>query len=375
MFRTSLILLSLVGSGLMAQAPAAASLPALKWRGSLWASGQTGDRSTADGAAFLRGMEPTASSFALDGVTLGADLDLGQGWAFRATLLGGHAAKVLNATCQETGTVAFSEAQLVWTGGADTLRLGRMNTFLGMEFLDGAANLTASRGLLFTYADPFGQVGVQWHHAFSPSWSSDVFLFNGEDRVHDNNKGKTAGLGLTYNHGGSADTYVTLQAYRGAEQDTQANPGAEGRKRDRLASMGQWIWGGVTLQWEATWAREVFAPGVLDPKEATATWFGAGAILKVAFTPTLSGFARAERLADDSGVRLGADAAVKAVLAPRKGLDLVATNLSLGLERTWGKTFTRLEVRQDRLNKDVLDRDLKPFSSCLSGTLSVGTSF
>ena len=64
-----------------------------------------------------------------------------------------------------------------------------------------------------------------------PGWSTDVWLFNGEDRLQDNNHGKTLGLGLTYNHRGSADNYLSLQAYRGPEQDGTGGRCEHGRRR------------------------------------------------------------------------------------------------------------------------------------------------
>lgn len=372
-------LLPLLGSTLLAQAPATTG-PLLKWRGSIWASAVTQDRTTEDGSLFLRTVDAGGDAFTLDGASLGLDAELGRGWALRATLLGGHAAKVLNAASGETGSLALSEAQLVWTGEKDTLRIGRMNTFLGMEFLDGTQNLTASRGLLFNFADAFGQVGVNWHHAFSPTWSTDLWLFNGEDRIQDNNRSKTWGLGLTYNHGGAADRYVSLQVYRGAEQDgkgASANTGAEGRHRERLAMMGQWVWGKATLQWEASFAREDFAAGALagtlEPQ--TAAFGGAGFIARYAFTDRWSAFTRAEWFMDEAGVRLGFDPTVAATYVPTWKAELEATSFAVGAEHRYGPAFMRLEVRTDRLNKDVFDQDAKAFRSGLSATLGVGASF
>lgn len=369
----------LAGGALLAQAPAP-SLPTLKWRGSIWASGVTQQRHTADGTLFLRTVDPGEDAFSLDGLTLGVDADLGKGWSVRATLLGGHTAKVLNTASGETGTLAFSEAQLVWTGEKDTLRFGRMNTYLGMEYLDGTQDITASRGLLYNFADPFGQVGLGWHHAFTPTWSADLWVFNGEDRVQDNNHSKTWGLGVTYNHGGAADKYVSLQAYRGAEQDgrgASANTGAEGRHRTRLAMMGQWVWGPATLQWEASFAKETFAAGALagTTEEQTAGFGGVGAIFRYAVTERWGVFARAESFSDEAAVRLGFDTTVAAAYPPTWKADLKATSLALGVDHRYGPAFMRLEVRTDRLNKDVTDLDGQAFRDGASATLSVGASF
>ena len=358
--------------------PLGAEAPTLSWHGSLWASGTASSRETPSGTPFLRPLE--TGGFSLDGATLSAGADLGQGWSAKATLLGGRAAEALNLASGESGSLALMEAQLVWTGGKERITVGRMNTFLGMEYLDGAQDLTATRGLLFAFADPFGQVGLAWHHTFTPSWSADLFLFNGEDRLKDNNRGKTVGMAVTYNHGGAADRTVSVHAYRGPEQDGRgaaALPGAEGRSRERLAMMGMWVWGPATLQWEASFAREELAGGTLAGAAGprTARWGGAGAILRYALSPKVGLFARLERFKDATGIRLAGDPTVAAAWAPRVGADLVASGAALGAERRWGATFARLELRGDRLNRDLPDRDGRLFRNSVSATLALGTSF
>lgn len=369
--RLSILVFALLGGALAAQSPA----PAIKWRGALWASGAVSDRQTADGSLFLRGMDAGEGQLALDGLQFGADITLTQGWSAKFTVLSGRAGSVLNATnSQDSGSFAYPEAMLVWTGGNDTFKIGRMWTAMGMEVVDHTLDATASRGLLFTYALPFGQVGVNWHHAFTPSWSTDVWAFNGEDRVKDNNQGKTLGLGLTYNHGGAADKFVSLMAFRGAEQDG-SNPGAEGRKRDRACAVGQWTWGASTLQWELEYGREIFLAADFSQTGAdvTAAWTGLGAIFKHQISDQWALFARAEYLKDDKGVRgLASDYAFS------READLKATSVALGVERKWGATFSRLELRRDSLNKDVLagaSDDHKPFRDATSLTWSFGASF
>ena len=297
--------------------------------------------------------------------------------------------KVVQTTTGDTGSVAVVEALLVWTGTRDTLRIGRMITFIGMESLDDALDLTASRGLLFTFADPFGQVGVHWHHAFSPVWSSDAWAFNGEDRLKDNNQGKTVGLGLTWNPGGAADDYLSLHAYRGPEQDgfgAAAGTGAEGRSRERACLMGQGIWGRSTLQGEISLGRERFAAGRLLGATGTewARWRGYGLILKRELGRGISLVARIERLGDDHGVRLALDPSIRESLgldaggiayAGRAGADLVARSLSLGVEKKHGPVFARLEARQDRLNRDLTGAQGGIFRAGRSATVSLGAAF
>lgn len=375
----ALPLLSSVGLLLSGQTAPAPAGPAIKWRGAVWASAAVSDRQTADGGLFLRSMDSGDGHFALDGLQVGADVTLTDGWSLKFTALAGQDGKVLNATSLESGSVAFPEAMLVWTGAKDTVRLGRMYTAMGMEVMDHTLDVTASRGLLFTYALPFGQVGLNWHHAFTASWSADLYLTNGEDRIKDNNRGKTAGLGLTYNHAGATDKFVTLMAYSGAEQDVtnaNAHSGLEGRKRERLCLTGQWVWGAGTLQWEGELAQEPNPEQMGSPEKEK--WSGLGLIYKYQFSAGWAGFLRAESLKDNSGVRLGWDASLASRYGIRAGNDLQATSIALGAERRWHSTFSRLELRRERLNKDVNEGAAAhnaPFRSATSLTWSFGTSF
>ena len=393
--RPSLILATSLGLCLAAQTPPpappvapAAATPAppapgtIKWRGAFWASAAASDTSTADGSLFLRGVDAGNGQLAVDGLQVGADVTLYDGWSLKFTFLGGQDAKALNMATLganglpvDSGSIAYPEAQLIWTGGDDTLKFGRMYTPMGMEVMDGTQNATASRGLLFSYAIPFAQVGINWHHAFTPSWSSDVWVYNGEDRVQDNNKGKTAGLGLTYNHGGAAEKFVTLMVFSGPEQTSigaAAVPGAEGLKRNRVSLAGQWVWGASTLQFEGESASETM-PGAGAPK---ANWSGAGLIYKYQISEPWAVFARAETLKDDTGMRLASDTSIAAAQFPMLPKpDLTAVSVALGVERKWHATFTRLEVRQDSLNKEVMDASMKTFKSAVSATWSVGSSF
>jgi hypothetical protein len=371
-----------------AQAPSL-PLPTLKWRGSIWASALTQNHESADGSLAFRPVEAGQSQFTLDGVMVGADATFAKGWSARFTLLAGQTGKVVQATTGDTGTIAAVEAMVAWTGEQDTLRVGRMITFIGMEFLDGSQDTTASRGLLFSFVDPFGQVGVNWHHAFNTVWSSDLWAFNGEDRIKDNNHGKTLGIGLTYNHRGSLDRYFSFHAYRGPEQDGlggAAYTGAEGRNRERVCAMGQWSWGKSTLQGEVSVGRETFTAeailGATSP--VAAVWKGYGLIYKIEVATGISLFARAEQLSDDHGVRLSADPSIReslglnvpgAAFVGLQGAGLKAQSYAAGVEKKHGPAFARVEVRQDRLNRELADAKGAKFRDGFSATVSLGASF
>lgn len=349
-----------------AAAPAAAPAPAapsVKFRGSFWASGVYSDKDVTDGTVpFREFLDKNNGGFAVDGATLGADITLPSNWSIKLTALGGEFAKTLNVTDGETGSLALCEAQLVYTGTTDTFKIGRMWTPLGMEVADQTSNITASRGILFDDVLPLSQVGINWHHAFSGSFSTDVYVINGEDKVKDNNQSKTYGLQFTYNYGGASDKFATLILFRGPEQDrnlvdlqgnTYHNNGVEGRSQERASFSGQWVWGATTLQWEAD---SLSKPDYTDEKSKTT---GVGFILKQQFTDNWAGFMRAET-----------------VKTTYLGSDSKLTSYCAGLERKWGPTFARFELRHDNADKDAyIDSDGKPFKDANSATLSFGAAF
>ncbi|HNX95494.1 MAG TPA: outer membrane beta-barrel protein [Holophaga sp.] len=361
--------LATVGTLLGAQAaPAPAPTgPTIKFRGSIWASGVYSDHEIADGTVPFRGfLDQNNGGFALDGATLGADITLPANWSIKVTALGGTFAKVLNMTDSPNGedrsSLALCEAQLIYTGASDTFKIGRMWTPLGMEVADQSANIAASRGILFSNVLPLSQVGINWHHAFSASFSTDVYAINGEDKVTDNNQGKTYGLQFTYNHGGASDKFATLLLFRGPEQDRNLvdgtgnmvpNLGVEGRQRERVSFSGQWVWGATTLQWEAD---KLDNPDLNGEKAKTT---GFGFILKQQFTDIYAGFLRAETM---KTTYLNDDSKLSAYC--------------VGLERKWGPTFARLELRHDNADKDAYTAtDGKTFKDANSATISLGTSF
>jgi len=126
---TTRLLLTLVAlTPLFAGDPPA---PALKWRGSLWALGTLTDRPIGDGSAFLRFLETGDSQFSLDGIQLGLDYALSPEWSFKATLLAGREGKLLQDFSGENGSMGFPEAMLIWTRGADTVKIGRYEVATG----------------------------------------------------------------------------------------------------------------------------------------------------------------------------------------------------------------------------------------------------
>lgn len=387
---TRLSPLFLLGLGLVAQTPAPTpgpSLPPLTWRGSVWALGAISDRETSPtgdlpgGQPFLRPMDARNGGLVLDGFQFGVDADLGHGFAFKLTFMGGRSGQLTQEFAGESGTLAIPEAMLIWTKGADTLRFGRMWTFMGMESSDLTAAIPASHGLMATFPLPYGQVGLHWRHVYNPQWSTDLWVVDGEDRNTDNNRGKTVGGNLTWNVGGAADKFLNLTLFTGPEQDAvghNAIPGAEGRRRDRLSHGGQWVWGGTTLVWEGEYLRERLASSQIQGATGSTvdgTYKAAALWLKQQVTPVWSGYLRLEQAQDDLGFKLNWDTSVAAAHGLRLGADLTARSASLGVERKVGPAFWRAEVRHDRLNKDVRDADGKTFRGATSATVAVGASF
>ncbi len=371
---------------LLAQsAPPAGPAPfSLKWRGSLWGGYAQSDRNLPDGSLFLRSVDKGDGQVSLDGFTLGADVALAEGWALKFTLLTGETARLVNSLNQDSGSLATPEVMLIWTRGGTQVQFGRMWTPMGMEVLDATQNIAASRGLIFTYTIPFAQVGLHVRQALSADWNADLWIYNGEDRIKDNNRGKTYGLGLNYAPGGSSDSFANLMVFRGPEQDSIASaanptpaPGAEGRMRERVSASGQVTSGALVVQMELEWGKEAFPASALAGSTGpeSARWQAVGANAKWTFSPAWAAYGRFEVVKDDRGVRLSLDPTLASAWGNRMDADLKATGLTLGAERRWGSTFLRGELRQDRINQDVADEAGALFRSATSFTLQFGSSF
>ena len=81
------------------------------------------------------------------------------------------------------------------------------------------------------------------------------------------------------------------------------------------------------------------------------------------------------RLSADTTIRDGLGLAGTIAYAGRMGADLQAQGISLGVEKKHWPAFARLELRQDRLNRDLTDVQGRTFRESASGTLSLGASF
>lgn len=375
------LLFALVSLPILAQAPAT---PVLKWRGSIWGGYGQSNRTLADGSLFLRSVDKGDGQVSLDGFTLGADVGLAEGWALKFTLLTGETARLVNSLNQDSGSLATPEVVLTWNHEGTQVQFGRMWTPMGMEVLDATQDIAASRGLIFTYTIPFAQVGLHVRQALHADWNADLWVYNGEDRIKDNNRGKTYGLGLNWAPGGSTDHFANLMVFRGPEQDSIASaanptpePGAEGRIRERISASGQVTAGALVIQMELEWGKEAFPQSALAGATGpeSATWKALGANAKWTFSPAWAAYGRFEVVQDDRGVRLSLDPSVAAAWGNRMNAALKATDLTLGGERRWGSTFLRAELRQDRLNKDVPDAAGLPFRATTSFTLQFGSSF
>lgn len=354
--------------------------PSFKWRGSIWTLGTQTDRAMADGNAFLRPLETSDSQFSVDGLLFGLDLSLCPTWSVKASLMAGRDGKLFQDFSGENGAMGFPEAMLIWTGASDTVRIGRMWTSMGMESTDLTAATPASHGLIATFVNPFGQVGLEWRHAWNPSWSNTVWVYNGEDQNIDKNRGKTIGLGASYTHAGDALRFLNFMVFSGPEQDGKsslAHSGAEGRRRDRFSHNGQWTWGSATLAWEFAYIREPFP--INGTQESNSEEIGnclaMGTVFKYLWGENWSGFVRAEEVKDDLGFRLNFDPMINARYGMTPGIELKAHSASVGLERRWGATFVRAELRKDWLNRDALDQDGKSFRTVGGITICIGTSF
>lgn len=97
--------------------------------------------------------------------------------------------KVLDPSLGGSDVIDLQEAYLTWAFGPGKtwgLKAGKYATYQGIEVVEGGANPTVTRGLLFGLAEPVTHTGLEVSDAFGKV-DVHVGLINGWDLLNDNN--------------------------------------------------------------------------------------------------------------------------------------------------------------------------------------------
>jgi len=181
---------------------------------------------------------------------------------------------------------------------------GKFVTHMGYEVIEGydGYNDNFSRSILFGYAIPFTHTGIRVTKAFNSKVSGTLLLVNGWDNVKDNNERPSLGLQVALTPAPALSLWLN---YIG---------GPEGATNDALRHVGNVV-GTWKLADELSLALDAVAgheTDVVDSDgdmiaDASATWLGAAAYVKLQPSAALSLTLRGEYFADLDGARTGAD--------------------------------------------------------------------
>lgn len=101
-----------------------------------------------------------------------------------------------------------------------TVYAGKFVTHMGAEVIESQQNINYSRSLLFTHAIPYFHVGICASYPMLNNLSFTGYIFNGWNRIEDNNRGKTLGATLSWL---PVDNLTVIQNWIGGVEGTNTN--------------------------------------------------------------------------------------------------------------------------------------------------------
>ncbi|MFA4922653.1 MAG: porin [Ignavibacteriaceae bacterium] len=104
-------------------------------------------------------------------------------------------------------------------GNGLTINVGKMVTHMGAEVIETSSNINYSRSLLFSYAIPYFHTGICAIYPFSEKLTVSGYLYNGSNRIEDNNTDKTIGASVSYT---PVSGLSLIQNYIGGAEQTNS---------------------------------------------------------------------------------------------------------------------------------------------------------
>jgi len=199
---------------------------------------------------------------------------------------------------------------------------------IGAEGLATQANWTYTRGWMGELS-PYYQTGIKFSYAFDDSWSVQLHLLNGWQRIGDNNNGKAIGTQVAWKAGPST---LTFNTFFGPELDND---------NGSWRFFGDIVW---LLALSDSTQLLVSADAGLQqrPNVDAATWHAAQASVRHQFSPKWAGTIRGEYYRDTDGFITG-----------------VAQTLAEGTltieYRPWDLLILKLEGRYDHSTASVFN--------------------
>lgn len=265
---------------------------------------------------------------------------------FRIDLIAGEDAKVIHAAGLGDPDTPFDLEQAYLQVNAPIgrglkLTVGKTVTLMGFEVIEETKNPNWTVGNQFLYAENFTQLGCTAGYAFSDSIETTLAVFNGWDRVTDNNDSLSYALKTTFKLGG--ETSLALLGYGGPEQDSNDS---DWRRGVELMLSRQFT-DRFAVQTQLDYGKEDCAGVAGDDAE----WFGAGLWLVYELWRSFGVAFRVDHFIDDGSSRTGFD--------PTGSASITSFTFTMNI-KPLRKLQIRPEVRYDRCSESVFSRNNKP---------------
>lgn len=262
---------------------------------------------------------------------------------FRVDLIAGEDAKVIHAAGLGDEDTPFDLEQAYININAPVgrglkLAVGKMVTLMGVEVIEETQNPNWSVGNQFLYAENATQLGGAASYKWSDRIETTFAVFNGWDRVNDNNRSLSycGKVGVTL----SESTTIALLGYGGPEQDSNNSDWRRGAEIILTQKIGK----RMCLYIQGDYGIEDNAALVCG----TAEWIGMGFWATYDFSEKVQVALRADHFIDDGSSRTGFD--------PSGNASITSATLTVNV-KPFKKLHVRPEVRYDRCSETVFASD------------------
>src|SRR6266436_9555 len=218
------------------------------------------------------------NSFNLHQAALTVDYLPKEGFGGLVNLTAGRDARVIASLGEATSNFDVTQAFAQYAHGPLTVIGGKFITLAGAEVINSTQDTNYSRSILFGYAIPFSHTGVRLTYAASDQLSLIMGVNNGWDQVQDQNKQKTAELGVSFVPNKLFS--LAAQGYSGVEQlagGTFIGAGTHG-VRSLIDAVGTYnATSQLTFILNVDWGQQENATSLVNGSSIKARWDGAAA--------------------------------------------------------------------------------------------------
>jgi hypothetical protein len=195
-----------------------------------------------------------------------------------------------------TSDLLVEQAYATMKFGKVTLEAGRFVTPAGFEVYEANNNWLYTKGLLFTFGVPTAHVGARLAVPVSEALTATLYLLNGSDLFtndtgHTDSPYKTGAVSFGYTKG---DTTAALTAFYSKIPGTDAKSAflVDANVAQAFGALGVDLAGVYGSAYNTALAKD-------------SSWSGLALSARYAFTPVVTGVARAEYFSDKDGYHTG----------------------------------------------------------------------